>query len=114
MITFFFSWKRLEKYSGSVIALPAFSLYRLRRLDTISQLIYVPAASPIAVHAASAIPHQYATPGSPMRSHPDISDASALIAVTQGPRLRPPRKYASELAFALLAKVTPMMMTVAI
>ena len=58
MITFFFSWNRFEKYSGRVIALPAFSLYRRSRLDTISQLMYVPAASPMAVQAASAIPHQ--------------------------------------------------------
>ena len=64
--------------------------------------------------AASAIPHQYATPGRPMRSHPDMSDASALIAVTHGPRLLPPRKYASELAFAFLANVTPIIMTAAI
>ena len=33
-----FSWKRLEKNSGSVMALPAFSLYRRRRLLVISQL----------------------------------------------------------------------------
>ena len=92
MITLRFSWKRLEKYSGSVMAFPAFSLYLRSLLETISQLIYVPTARPIAVHAASAIPHQYATPGRPMSSHPDISDASALIAVTQGPRLLPPRK----------------------
>ena len=38
MMTLLFSWKRLEKNSGSVIAL-AFSLYRRRRLDVISQLM---------------------------------------------------------------------------
>ena len=30
---------------------------------------YVPRASPIAVHPASAIPDKYATPGSPIKSH---------------------------------------------
>ena len=46
----------------------------------------------LAVQAASAMPHQYATPGRPMRSQPLMSDASALIAVIQGPSERPPRK----------------------
>ena len=92
MSTFFFSLKRLEKNSGRVMAFPALTLYRLSRLDTISQFKYVPTARPMAVHAASARPHQYATPGRPIKSQPLISDASALMAVTHGPRLRPPRK----------------------
>ena len=49
-------------------------------------------ARPMAVHAASAMPHQYATPGRPMSSQPLMSEASALIAVIQGPRERPPKK----------------------
>ena len=60
-------------------------------------------ARPIAVQTASARPHQYARPGSPISSQPLISEASALIAVTHGPNERPPKKYSSELLFALLA-----------
>ena len=39
IMTLPFSWKRLEKYSGRVMALPARMLYRRSRLDTISQLM---------------------------------------------------------------------------
>ena len=46
-----------EKNSGIVVESPAISVYFLSLLATISQLIYVPMARPIAVHAASAIPH---------------------------------------------------------
>jgi hypothetical protein len=102
-ITGFFSLKRLEKNSGRVMALFARMLYLRRRFAVTSQLKYVPIARPIATHAASATPHQYATPGSPIRSHPLISDASALIAVTQGPSDLPPRKNASLFLFAFFA-----------
>ena len=61
-------------------------------MEVISQLMYVPTARPMAVQDASATPHQYATPGRPMSSQPLMSLASALIAVTQGPSVLPPRK----------------------
>ena len=87
----FFSWKRLLKKSGIVMAWPAISEYLLSLFATMSQFIYVPTASPAAVQNASASPVQYASPGSPMRSQPLISDASALKAAIQGPRDLPPR-----------------------
>ena len=68
-----------------------FTEYRRSRLATISQFKYVPMASPIAVHAASATPVRYATPGIPINSQLLISDASALMAVTSGPSCLPPR-----------------------
>ena len=80
----------LEKKSGIVTTSYACE-YFLILLATISQLIYVPIASPNAVQNASAIPEIYATPGSPIRSQLLISDASALIAVTNGPSFLPPR-----------------------
>ena len=66
-------------------------VYFLILLATISQLTYVPIASPIAVHAASATPVRYASPGRPIRSQLLMSDASALIAVTKGPSFLPPK-----------------------
>ena len=51
----------------------------------------IPMARPMAVHAASAVPVRYATPGSPIRSQLLMSDASALMAVTNGPNFLPPR-----------------------
>ena len=45
----------------------------------------------MAVHAASAIPVKYATPGRPISSQELMSLASALMAVTTGPSWRPPR-----------------------
>ena len=73
----------------------AFSEYLRRRLATNFQFRYVPMAKPIAVHMASDAPVKYATPGKPMSSHPDMSDASAESAVSHGPKPRPPRKYSS-------------------
>ena len=107
----FISLKRLEKNSGSVIELLAMTEYRLRRFATRSQFRYVPIKSPIAVQAASAAPHQNATPGRPMSSQPLMSEASALIAATQGPRPRPPRKKSSLLSFARRAVTRPTMTT---
>ncbi len=52
----FVSWKRLEKKSGTVMALPAFSEYLRRRLATNFQFRYVPMARPMAVHMASEAP----------------------------------------------------------
>ena len=95
MRTCFESWKRLEKKSGTVIALPAFSEYLRRRLATNFQLRYVPMTRPMAVHMASDAPVKYAMPGRPMSSQPDMSEASAESAVSHGPRPRPPRKYSS-------------------
>ena len=88
-------------------------LYRLSRLDTTSQFMYVPTARPAAVQNASASPHQYATPGRPISSQPLMSDASALIALTHGPKLLPPRKNFSVSAFARRAKNMPMPITAA-
>ena len=76
--------------------------------------MYVPTARPIAVHAASAIPHQYAKPGNPIKSQPLMSLASALIAAIQGPSERPPKKYSFELCFDLLAKYKPIPITISI
>ena len=55
----------------------------------------------MAVQNASFIPVRYATPGIPIKSHPDISDASALRAVIHGPVFRPPRKKSEEFLFVL-------------
>ena len=96
-----------------LLALFAAMLYRLSRLDTTSQFMYVPTARPAAVQNASASPHQYATPGRPISSQPLMSDASALIALTHGPKLLPPRKNFSVSAFARRAKNMPMPITAA-
>ena len=61
------------------------------RFATISQFIYVPIARPIAVYADVATPLRYATPGNPINSQLLMSDASALIAVTNGPSVLPPK-----------------------
>ena len=103
MRTCLLSWKRFEKKSGTVMELFATSEYLRRRFATNFQLRYVPIARPIAVHMASDAPVKYATPGRPMRSHPDMSDASAESAVSHGPSPRPPRKYASLEAFDFFA-----------
>ena len=65
--------------------------YRRSFLETRSQFNQVPIPRPIAVHEGSAIPLKYASPGIPMSSQLLISEASALIAVTRGPILRPPK-----------------------
>ena len=44
----------------------------------------------MAIHA-SLMPERKTAPGKPINSQPDISEAPADIAVTNGPRLRPPR-----------------------
>ena len=81
-----------------------FTLYLCNLFDTINQLKYVPINKPIAVQPAPARPVQYASPGKPIKSHPDISDASALNAATQGPKVLPPKKYSLVPLFALLVK----------
>ena len=45
----------------------------------------------MAVQPGDAMPVRYARPGIPISSQLDISLASALIAVTSGPIVRPPR-----------------------
>lgn len=45
------------------------------------------------------MPDRYAAPGRPISSQPDISDACALIEVTQEPSFRPPRKYSVVVLF---------------
>ena len=55
-----------------------------------SQFSQVPSARPMAVQPGDAMPLRYARPGIPISSQLDISLASALIAVTSGPILRPP------------------------
>ena len=87
---FLLSLNLFEKKSGIVIELHTCE-YFLILFDTISQLRYVPIARPIPVQAASAIPVAYATPGRPISSQPLMSDASALIAVTNGPSFLPPK-----------------------
>ena len=49
----------------------------------------------------------YANPGSPIKSQPDISEASADKAVIQGPICLPPRKKSEEELF-FLAYLKPM------
>ena len=44
----------------------------------------------MAIHA-SLIPETKTAPGNPIKSQPDISEAPADIAVTNGPKLRPPK-----------------------
>ena len=56
-----------------------------------SQLSHVPTARPMAVQPGDAMPVRYARPGIPISNQLDISLASALIAVTSGPIVRPPR-----------------------
>ena len=53
---FFSSRYLLLKNDGNVIEFPAMCVYRLSLFATILQFKYVPIASPIAVHPASAIP----------------------------------------------------------
>ena len=65
--------------------------YTRIRFETISQLRYVPMARPSAVQVGCASPVSIASPGRPISSHELISDASALIAVTNGPSRLPPR-----------------------
>ena len=56
-----------------------------------SQFSQVPSARPMAVQPGDAMPVRYARPGIPISNQLDISLASALMAVTSGPILRPPR-----------------------
>ena len=70
------------------------------RLATSSQLAQVPKISPMAIQAAL-MPARYAYPGSPMSIQPLMSEASALMEVTQGPSARPPRAYPSMSSFFL-------------
>ena len=86
----FLSPYRFEKNSGMVIEL-LISEYKRILFATMRQFKYVPTANPIAVHIGSATPLRYASPGKPISSHDDMSEASALIAVTNGPSFRPPR-----------------------
>lgn len=58
IITFLLSRNLFEKNSGKVMELFALILYLRSLFETISQFKYVPIARPIAVHAASASPHQ--------------------------------------------------------
>ncbi len=83
--------KRLDRYCGSVIASPA-ALENLRsRFAQKIQFAAVPSASPMPIHICPK-PNAMMEPGRPIKSHADISDACADIAVTQGPIERPPRK----------------------
>ena len=104
--TFDLSLKRFVKNSGIVIASPKAIVHLRKGFATINQLRYVPITKPKAVQKASFIPPRYASPGNPIKSQPDMSEASALKAVIQGPTLRPPiKKSLDELFF--LAYITP-------
>ena len=52
---------------------------------------FKPLTAGMAVQPGDAMPVRYARPGIPISSQLDISLASALIAVTSGPIVRPPR-----------------------
>ena len=84
------SWNRSDKNCGTVMAF-RLAEYRRSRRATMSQFSQVPSARPMAVQPGDAMPLRYARPGIPISSQLDISLASALMAVTSGPILRPPR-----------------------
>ena len=63
----------------------------LRRLAQNIQFAAVPSASPIPIQICPK-PKARIDPGRPIRSHADISEACADMAVTHGPIVLPPRK----------------------
>ena len=73
--------KRLEKNSGMVREFLDTKECFLRRLATNSQEQYEPMSSPIPIHACPR-PARTMDPGSPIRSHPLMSEACADIALT--------------------------------
>ena len=86
-----FAMNLLPRYCGTVMASPAALENFLRRFATKIQLAAVPRPSPIPIHICPN-PNARILPGSPIRSHADISDACADIAATHGPICLPPRK----------------------
>ena len=87
----FLSRKRFSKYAGSVNELFALIVYRLNLDEIHTQLNTVPRNRPTAIHACP-VPRAYTVPGSPISSHPLISDAWADSAATHPLRPLPPRK----------------------
>jgi len=83
--------KRFERYCGTVIASPAALENFLSLVAQKIQFAAVPSTRPIPIHIWPK-PNAMMEPGSPIKSHADISDACADIAVTQGPIERPPKK----------------------
>ncbi len=71
-----------------VMEFPAFSVYVLSLGATKSQFAHAPSTSPITIQAPLN-PVENMAPGSPIKSHPLISAAPALSAVTAGPKERP-------------------------
>ena len=86
----FSSPKRLEKNSGIVSAFFDTNECFLSLFATNSQEQYDPMSSPTPIQTCPR-PAMTIEPGSPMRSHPLISDACADIALTYGPRDLLPR-----------------------
>src|SRR5512145_2298148 len=84
------SSKRRSKYSESVKALPVTSVKLRNRLATNTQFKQEPITSPRAHQKGSDRPVAKAKPGNPIKSHPLISEAYALMAVTHAPRVLPP------------------------
>jgi hypothetical protein len=84
---FFFSWKRLEKKSGMVMASMHLNTVTAQALGH-EQPVEVGAhrkadGRPARVRKAGPV----GKPGRPISSQPDMSEASALMAVTHGPQL---------------------------
>ena len=86
-----FAINLLPRYCGTVMASPATLESFLRRFATKIQLAAVPRPSPMPIHIWPN-PKARMLPGSPIRSHADMSDACADMAATQGPIRLPPRK----------------------
>ena len=100
--------KRFERYCGSVMESFAASEKQRSRRATKIQFRAVPMARPMPIQIWPK-PKARILPGRPISSHADMSDACALIAVTHGPMLRPPRKYSfSPAPRSLKKKKTPM------
>ena len=85
--------KRFSKYSIGESA-PIISDILLIRLPKTDRLMMDPPASPIAYQIAYQ-PYLKAIAGAPINMNPLIAVVCIVIAVTAGPRERPPSKYCS-------------------
>ena len=72
------------RYCGSVIESPDAFEKRRSLVATKIQLPAVPNARPMPIQTCP-MPNAKSEPGKPIKSHPLMSDACALIAVTKGP-----------------------------